>query len=405
MNTKPLYLKQILNFIKKRTSVINKIEVINLLDAEDKILAENIYSKINLPPFKNSAVDGYALLKKDLNKTPKKINQNRVAAGDTTSHKIKEGEVIRIFTGAKMPSNSDTVVMQENTEISDNKLSLLKVPVYGDNCRHKGEDIYRGSLVLKKGTKIDTKNLNLIAAIGYSKIKVYAKIKIGFYTSGNELVKPTTKLKNSKINNSNFYLLNSLLNKNYITKKFLGNLPDNANKIKKNLLKEVSKYNMIITTGGASVGDEDHLIDTLKNNGEIFFWRAAIKPGRPIAIGKINKTYIVCLPGNPVSVHLLFAFVVKPLIYKLLGSLVTSIKPEKIAINFSMIKKTKRLEWLRVSKKLIKDKLVLLKHPKQGSGMISSISYSDGVVEIPEDVRVLKKGDKFDYYDFDKLFY
>ena len=405
MNTKPLYLKQILNFIKKRTSVINKIEVINLLDAEDKILAENIYSKINLPPFKNSAVDGYALLKKDLNKTPKKINQNRVAAGDTTSHKIKEGEVIRIFTGAKMPSNSDTVVMQENTEISDNKLSLLKVPVYGDNCRHKGEDIHKGSLVLKKGTKIDTKNLNLIAAIGYSKIKVYAKIKIGFYTSGNELVKPTTKLKNSKINNSNFYLLNSLLNKNYITKKFLGNLPDNANKIKKNLLKEVSKYNMIITTGGASVGDEDHLIDTLKNNGEIFFWRAAIKPGRPIAIGKIKKTYIVCLPGNPVSVQLLFAFVVKPLIYKLIGSLVNHVQPEKIATNFSMIKKTKRLEWLRVSKKLIKDKYVLLKHPKQGSGMITSISYSDGVVEIPEDVSVINKGDVFDYYDFDKLFY
>jgi molybdopterin molybdotransferase len=405
MNTKPLYLKQILNFIKKRTSVINKIEVINLLDAEDKILAENIYSKINLPPFKNSAVDGYALLKKDLNKTPKKINQNRVAAGDTTSHKIKEGEVIRIFTGAKMPSNSDTVVMQENTEISDNKLSLLKVPVYGDNCRHKGEDIYKGSLVLKKGTKIDTKNLNLIAAIGYSKIKVYAKIKIGFYTSGNELVKPTTKLKNSKINNSNFYLLNSLLNKNYITKKFLGNLTDNANKIKKNLLKEVSKYNMIITTGGASVGDEDHLIDTLKNNGEIFFWRAAIKTGRPIAIGKIKKTYIVCLPGNPVSVQLLFAFVVKPLIYKLIGSLVNHVQPEKIATNFSMIKKTKRLEWLRVSKKLIKDKYVLLKHPKQGSGMITSISYSDGVVEIPEDVSVINKGDVFDYYDFDKLFY
>ena len=405
MNTKPLYLKQILNFIKKRPSLINKIEVINLLDAEDKILAENIYSKINLPPFKNSAVDGYALLKKDLNKTPKKINQNRVAAGDTTSHKIKEGEVIRIFTGAKMPSNSDTVVMQENTEISDNKLSLLKVPVYGDNCRHKGEDIYKGSLVLKKGTKIDTKNLNLIAAIGYSKIKVYAKIKIGFYTSGNELVKPTTKLKNSKINNSNFYLLNSLLNKNYITKKFLGNLPDNANKIKKNLLKEVSKYNMIITTGGASVGDEDHLIDTLKNNGEIFFWRAAIKPGRPIAIGKIKKTYIVCLPGNPVSVQLLFVFVVKPLIYKLIGSLINNVQPEKIATNFSMIKKTKRLEWLRVSKKLIKDKYVLLKHPKQGSGMITSISYSDGVVEIPEDVSVINKGDVFDYYDFDKLFY
>ena len=405
MNKKPLYLKQILNFIKKRSRVINKNEIINLLDAEDKILAENIYSKISLPPFKNSAVDGYALLKQDLNKMPKKINNIRVAAGDTTNHKIKEGEAVRIFTGAKMPSNSTTVVMQENTKIIDNKLSLIKIPIYGDNCRHKGEDILKGSLVLKKGTRIDTKNLNLIAAIGYSKIKVYVKIKIGFYTSGNELVEPTTKLKNSKINNSNYYLLNSLLNKNYITKNFLGNLPDNANKIKKKLLNEVSKYNMIITTGGASVGDEDHLIDTLNNNGEVFFWRAAIKPGRPIAIGKIKKTYIVCLPGNPVSVQLLYAFVVKPLIFKLIGSLINNIKPEKVATNFSMIKKTRRLEWLRVSKKLIKDKYVLLKHPKQGSGMITSISYSDGVVEIPENVNFIKKGDIFDYYDFDKLFY
>ena len=405
MNKKPFYLKQILNFINSRSSVINKKEIVNLLDAEDKILAENIYSKISLPPFKNSAVDGYALLKQDLNKTPKNINNIRVAAGDTANHKIKGGEAIRIFTGAKMPSNSTTVVMQENTEIIDNKLFLIKIPIYGDNCRHKGEDMSKGSLVLKKGTKIDTKNLNLIAAIGYSKIKVYVKIKIGFYTSGNELVEPTTKLKNSKINNSNYYLLNSLLNKNYITKNFLGNLPDNADKIKKKLLNEVSKYNMIITTGGASVGDEDHLIDTLKNNGEVFFWRAAIKPGRPIAIGKIKKTYIVCLPGNPVSVQLLYAFVVKPLIYKLIGSLINNIKPEKVATNFSMIKKTRRLEWLRVSKKLIKDKYVLLKHPKQGSGMITSISYSDGVVEIPENVNLIKKGDIFDYYDFDKLFY
>jgi len=404
MNKKPLYLRQILDFIEKRSSIISKTEIIKLLDAEDKILAENIYSKIDLPPFKNSAVDGYALLKKDLNKSQKKINKSRVAAGDTSTHKIKDGEVIRIFTGAKMPSNSNTVVMQENTKIIDDKLFLVKVPSYGDNCRHKGEDVSKGNLVLKKGSKIDNKNLNLIAAIGYNKVKVYCKIKVGFCTSGNELVKPTTKLKNSKINNSNYYLLNSLLNKNYITKKFLGNLPDNANNIKNKLLSEVSKFNIIITTGGASVGDEDHLINTLKNNGEIFFWRAAIKPGRPIAIGMIKNTYIVCLPGNPVSVQLLFAFIVKPLIFKLIGSPILNIKSEKIKTNFSMIKKTKRLEWLRVSKKLIKNEYVITKHPKQGSGMISSISYSDGVVEIPEDISVIKKGDVFDYYDFDKLF-
>ena len=404
MNKKPLYLRQIIDFIKKRSNLISKTEIINLIDAEGKILAENIYSKINLPPFKNSAVDGYALLKKDLNKNQKIINKNRVAAGDIGVHKIKNGEAIRIFTGAKMPLNSNTVVMQENINIIGNKLSLIKVPSYGDNCRHKGEDISKGSLVLKKGSRIDIKNLNLIAAIGYNKVKVYFKIKIGFYTSGNELVRPTTKLKNSKINNSNYYLLNSLLNKNYIKKKFLGNLPDKANKIRDKLLSEVAKFNIIITTGGASVGDEDHLINILKKNGEIFFWRAAIKPGRPIAIGKIKNTYIVCLPGNPVSVQLLYAFVVKPLILKLIGSPIIKIKSEKIKTNFSMIKKTKRLEWLRVRKKLINNEYVITKYPKQGSGIISSISYSDGVVEIPEDISVIKKGDVFDYYDFDKLF-
>ena len=404
MNKKPIYLKQILSFVKKQSILVKKIELINLLNAEDKILAENIYSKINLPPFKNSAVDGYAILKKDLNNLPKKIAKTRIAAGDDKEVKINKGEVVRIFTGAKMPLNSSTVVMQENTKFENHELKLIKIPNYGENCRHKGEDISKGKLVLKKGSKIDVKNLNLIAAIGYNKVKVYSKIKVGFFTSGNELVRPTTKLKQSKINNSNYFLLNSLLNKNYISKRFLGNLSDNYKKVENNLLKNISKFNMIITTGGASVGDEDHLVKTLKNNGKIFFWRAAIKPGRPIAIGKIQNTYIVCLPGNPVSVQLLYAFIVKPLILKLLGAPLLKISTEKLKTNFSMIKKTKRLEWLRVSKKLIKNEYVIVKHSKQGSGMISSISYSDGIVEIPEQVSLIKKGDTFDFYDFDKLF-
>ena len=404
MNKKPLYLKQIISLVKKQSILVKQIELINLLNAEDKILAENIYSKINLPPFKNSAVDGYAILKYDLNNSQKIISKTRIAAGDSKEVKINKGEVVRIFTGAKMPLNSNTVVMQENTKLENNKLKLLKIPNYGENCRHKGEDISKGKLVLKKGSKIDVKNLNLIAAIGYNKVKVYSKIKVGFFTSGNELVKPTTKLTKSKINNSNFFLLNSLLNKNYISKRFLGNLSDNYKKVENNLLKNISKFNMIITTGGASVGDEDHLVKALENNGKIFFWRAAIKPGRPIAVGKIQNTYIVCLPGNPVSVQLLYAFIVKPLILKLLGAPLKKISAEKLKTNFSMIKKTKRLEWLRVSKKFINNEYVIVKHPKQGSGMISSISYSDGIVEIPEHVSSIKKGDIFDYYDFDKLF-
>ena len=141
MNKKPLYFKQILNFIDKLPIFIKKTEIIKLVKAEDKILAENIYSKIDLPPFKNSAVDGYAILKNDLNNIYKKISNKRIAAGDNKELKIKKGEAIRIFTGAKMPSNSNTVVMQENTKIVKDKIKLLKIPIYGDNCRHKGEDI------------------------------------------------------------------------------------------------------------------------------------------------------------------------------------------------------------------------------------------------------------------------
>ena len=151
MNKKPLYLKEILNFINNSKILVKKTQIIRLLDAEDKILAENIYSKIDLPPFKNSAVDGYAILKTDLNRISKKIPKKRIAAGDIKEVKINKGEVIRIFTGARMPSNSNTVVMQENTKVVNDKLILLKIPNYGENCRHKGEDISKGKLVLKKG--------------------------------------------------------------------------------------------------------------------------------------------------------------------------------------------------------------------------------------------------------------
>ena len=161
---------------------------------------------------------------------------------------------------------------------------------------------------------------------------------------------------------------------------------------------------MIITAGGASVGDEDHLIDALANLGKIFFWRAAIKPGRPIAFGKINKCFIICLPGNPVSVQLLYAMLIKPLIIKLCGGVLELPSSSKIHANFYMKKKTKRMEWLRVIKMKHNKKDYANKYPKQGSGMISSISYSNGIIEIDEGISKIKKGDIFEFYDFESLF-
>ena len=404
MNKSPLKKKQIIELFKKQKKLIVKSELVNLQNSRGRFLFEDLKSKVNLPPFNNSAVDGYALLKNDLNKKKYFYCNRRIAAGDKTSIKIKSGEAVRVFTGAKMPSNSSTIVMQENTLKQDDKIEVLKTPNYGENYRLKGEDIKKNKKILLKGTKINQQNINLIAASGIRKIKVFKKIKIGFFTSGNELRKPTKNLKNSEINNSNFFALDSLLDKSFIEKKYCGNLKDNLKTVKDNLLKFSKKFNILITAGGASVGDEDHLITALSDLGKIFFWKAAIKPGRPIAVGKINNCYIICLPGNPVSVQLLYAMLIIPLIEKLSGGIFKLPNSNKIVVNFFMKKKTKRMEWLRVIKNKKNNYDIAIKYPKQGSGMISSISYSSGIIEIDENISKIKKGDIFEFYDFDSLF-
>ncbi len=404
MNKFPLTKKEIIAYFNKQKKLISSSEIIDLSNSNGRILAEDLISQINLPPFNNSAVDGYALIKKDLNLKKIFTCTRRVAAGDNKKIIIKPGEAVRVFTGARMPSNSSTVVMQENVIIEGKNIRLLKTPLFGENYRLKGEDIKKNKKILLKGTKINQQNLNLIAAAGIRKIKVYKKIKIGFFTSGNELRRPTKRLKNSEINNSNYYALNGLLDKNYITKKYLGNLRDNLKFVKNNLISASKKFNIIITAGGASVGDEDHLINALSSLGKIYFWRAAIKPGRPLAFGKIKKCYVICLPGNPVSVQLLYAMLITPLILKLCGGFLKLPNSSKIYTNFNMKKKTKRMEWLRVTKTMKNKKDIANKYPKQGSGMISSISYSSGIIEIGEEVSSIKKGDVFEFYDFENLF-
>ena len=403
-NKNPLTKDKILKLLKKDIKLKLGSELIGLEKSLNRFLAKDLVSKLYLPPFNNSAVDGYALLKSNLNNSNILINNKRIVAGDKQNIYLKKNTVSRIFTGAKMPLNSKTVVMQENVKLFNNKLKINKLPKYGENCRLKGEDIKKGQKILEKGEKIKVNNINLIAAIGKKKIIVNKKIKIGYYTSGNELQKPTENLKGSEINNSNFYSLHALLNQAYIKQKFLGNLKDNKKLVISSLLKNTKKFDIIITTGGASVGEEDHLIDAVNQIGKVYFWKTAIKPGRPLAIGKINKTIIICLPGNPVSVHLLYGMLIKPLIEYICSGNLNLPKSTKVKVNFSMKKKNKRLEWLRVMVQKNKDELIVNKFPKQGSGMISSIAYSDGIIEIPEKVSFISKGEYYSFYSYEDIF-
>ncbi len=405
MNNLPLTKSSIFKLLKKISPLNLGKEKILLEKTMERFLHQDIISKINLPPFNNSAVDGYALVKDNINN--KKLNltfKQRLVAGDEGSYILKKDFTARIFTGAKMPLNSKTVVMQENVTVVKNNIIINKMPKYGENCRLAGEDIFKGQKIMVSGNKINSTNINLIAAIGKKNIFVKKKINIGFYTSGDELTKPTENLKGSQINNSNYYSLKVLLDKPFIKSKYLGVLKDKKKIVKESLFKNIKKYNVIITTGGASVGEEDHLIQCIKEMGSIYFWKAAIKPGRPLAIGKIKQTLIICLPGNPVSVHLLYGMIIKPFLEYLCSGKLLIPKGILARADFSMKKKNKRLEWLRV--KIIKNKknLIVNKYKKQGSGMISSMVFADGIIEIPENIRLIKKNDYFEFFSFENLF-
>ena len=405
MNKKPLKKSIIIKLLKKIGHINLEKETIILEKSIGRFLSQDLISKVNLPPFNNSAVDGYALMKHDILK--KNINftcNQRIAAGDIFPKKIKKTEVARVFTGAPMPANSKTVVMQENVIKKNNKIIIKKIPRYGENCRLAGEDISIGKKIFLNGDKINSTNINLIAAIGKTKIIVKKKIKIGFFTSGNELIKPTERLKGSSINNSNYYSLFALLNQPYIKSKYLGLMKDKEPSIKKLLLKNVDNYNVIITTGGASVGEEDYLVKSVSKLGEVFFWKTAIKPGRPLSIGKINNTIIICLPGNPVSVHLLYGMIIKPFIKYLCNRRLVFPRGILAKVDFNMQKKNQRLEWLRVKIKYHNQTLYVSKFSKQGSGMISSMAFADGIIEIPEEISDIKKNDSFYFYSFENLY-
>ena len=405
MNDKPLTKKEVIYLLKNLKTNHLETEFINLFDAENRFLADSITSSINLPPFNNSAVDGYALHDEDVAKNNIFKVTSRLAAGDNKEIALNRGQVARIFTGAKMPSNSSTVVMQENVEEENNSIRIIKHPSLGDNCRLAGEDIAKAERIFDAGKKISSKTISLLAAVGKSLVQVKKKLRIGYFTSGNELLNPTENITGSKIYNSNQYALHSLLNKDYLDASYLGVLQDSKEKILSLVLKNVKNYSVIITTGGASVGEEDHLIDLVKENGELFFWQTAIKPGRPLAVGKIDHTIIICLPGNPVSVYLLYGMLIKSFLERLCGAEMIVPTYYIATVNFSMRKKTERLEWLRVNiDKKYNDIIYVNKYPKQGSGMISSIAYSDGIIEIPEDVSQINKGDKFKFYLFSDLF-
>ncbi len=382
-------LKKILHSIKRK----GNHETITLKDSFRRIVAEDIKSNKNIPNYKNSAMDGYAVNFENTKKENfvfKCIGES--FAGHPYSKKVRLNEAIKVMTGALVPESCNAVVMKELVAVKNNQITINSRISPNQNIRFPGEDIKKNDLVLPKGKEINEIDIGILASLGKSSIKVAKKPTIGFFSTGDELIGVNQKIKKSQVYDSNRYLIHGLLQKYPVKIKDYGVVRDSLPLIEKKLKKASSQCDVLLTTGGVSVGDADFVKEALDKSGKISFWKIAVKPGRPLAYGKINKCFFFGLPGNPVSVVVTFNLFVDAAIKKLVGQSI--LKPLMLRAKLeSDIKKRKgRKEYKRGLLSVKKGELFVRSSGSQGSNILSSLKNANCYIEIDDDVNSVEKG-------------
>ena len=383
-------IKQILKSIK----TIKRIETINIMDALGRIASRNIKSSINVPSFRNSAMDGYALNIENLKKNKYILKEQGISlAGQSYDKKLKDSEVVRVMTGAVIPNNADAVIMKEMVDVKGNIISFPSFIQKNQNIRNIGEDIKKGDIVIKKGRQINYVDLGILSSLGIGKINVVKKPVISFFSTGDELISIYKKLKKGLIYDSNRYLLFGLLSELPVHIKDMGVVKDNE-KILVKKLKECAKVSdIIITTGGVSVGDADYIKSALKKVGKVDFWKIAIKPGRPLAYGKINNASFFGLPGNPVSAAVTFQIFIIPAIRKMLQMMASSKLIIKARVKSALSKKRGRVEYKRGLLEQKDGVNIVNTTGLQGSNILSSLSKANCYIRLSSETEKIKKGD------------
>tara|TARA_B100000029_G_C17563090_1_gene954098 strand:- start:1375 stop:2253 length:879 start_codon:yes stop_codon:yes gene_type:complete len=290
--------------------------------------------------------------------------------------------------------------MEENCHFTDNYVEFIQIPLSGSNVRKKGEDIKKNTLVFSKGIKIRTVDLAQLSSMGIKKIKVYKKIKVGILSSGNEL---NVKKEKYSVYDANKIILMSMFRKIGCDSVDLGIIKDDFQQTKKVIFSNIKKCDLIITTGGISSSKIDKISQTLNEFGKVGFWKLAIKPGRPFAFGKFKNTPFIGLPGNPVATIVTFFMIVIEYVKKLSGNNKIEIIERSLPASFSMNKKVGRKEWLRGKIKIINNKHYLEKFSTTGSGIISSISKTEGIIEIDEKKKYIKKGTILKFFRYEDM--
>lgn len=393
--------------LMKYAPVAKKSEFVNLTQATDRIIAETIKSKIDVPEHNNSAVDGYGFNFKDKFKHQRLKIVGESSPGKPFLGKISSGQAIKVYTGALIIGNKndlipiDTIVMQEEVSNVERSIELKEKIKAGQNIRLKGEDIIKEQVIFKKGKKIRSLDLGYLASVGIERVRVFKKLKVGIFSSGNE-INTSSKHKKYMIFDSNKISLISLFNKIGCESYDCGIIKDNYNISRKKIKEMSKKFDILVTTGGISSSDTDAIKKVVRDIGDMKFSKISLKPGRPFTFALINNIPFLGLPGNPVAVVVVFLYFIADFIAKIYN-VKRNIKSIKVKSNFNFKKKANRRELLRGFLLEKQDQLLVERFPSEGSGILSSVAKSEGLIELMDNESTIKKGSYLKFYPFESL--
>ncbi len=384
---------------------LGRTESVSTFEADGRVLVRDLVSALQVPPQDNSSMDGYALRCADVaaaGAAGLPVSQ-RIPAG-SASQPLQVGTVARIFTGAPLPEGADAIVMQEDTEVlADGRVRVLNVPQAGQWIRRSGEDVTRGDTVVRAGQRLSPAEMGLAASIGLATLPVSVRPRVALFSTGDELVMPGTvppeSMKPGAIYNSNRFFLRALLQRLGCEVSDLGIVPDDREATVRALREASASHDLILTSGGVSVGEEDHIKPAVQSLGTLDLWQIAIKPGKPFAYGRVGTAHFIGLPGNPVSSFVTFLVLVRPFLLKLQGATLTAAPVTHLPAHFDWPRPDKRREFLRVRRNALGG---LDLFPNQSSGVLTSVAWGDGFVDNPPG-RVIARGDTVSFISLSDL--
>jgi molybdopterin molybdotransferase len=378
------------------------VERIGLSLALGRVLAEPLIAPFEVPAWDNSAMDGYALRAADLPAAGGYLPlAGRIAAGDSAAQVLSAGHAVRIFTGAPLPPGADSVVMQEQCRLEEGRVWLPPVSG-GEHVRRRGEELAAGTQVLSAGQRLRPQELGLLASFGIDQVAVYRRLRVGLLSSGNELREPGEALQPGQIYNANRYSLAGVLSSLGLEVHDYEIMADELAASRDALSLAASEWDMLITSGGVSVGEEDHLKQAIRELGELHLWRLAIQPGKPLAFGEVGGKPWIGLPGNPAAALITALVVARPFLLRAQGCQDVVPQALRLPAGFAWHKTNGRRQYLRARLEARDGQLRVCLHPRQGSAMLTAACWADGLALV-EVGQTLKEGDLLDYLPFSAL--